>query len=376
MYLQRLQPTVRYPSLAARNLHLRPRLPVPHQSFSSPSQAIPRQHLRRLVQFLLFAGCTLPLIPTVYAESPIEMSSARPSIESAPTLTLLRSYFVYTLCCVPLLVDYSPSVLHSFTHSPIPGLKSVTEGFVRRTFFAQFVPGETVQECRQTMTELRSRQVACALNYSAEAEVESGDAQEQRKIEEKRFEELSKAIDDAGHYEDEVAKLGFERGSTAFAIKLSGLIDPDVLKRASTTLLRLRPLSQSLVPSSPRASESSAIPYPGAPLPSDRRVVLGEGDMSAIRTLKGGVEGMGVLEQDEGIRDGDFDALKTLWGKVKSIGERARKQRIILMIDAEHTYYQPALDAYTLMLSEEFNRPPTVPSLPSGGKSSWNGPLI
>ena len=36
---------------------------------------------------------------------------------------------------------------------------------------------------------------------------------------------------------------------------------------------------------------------------------------------------MGVLEQDEGIRDGDFDALKTLWGKVKSIGERARKQR-------------------------------------------------
>ena len=49
------------------------------------------------------------------------------------------------------------------------------------------------------------------------------------------------------------------------------------------------------------------------------------------------------------------------------------------MVDAEHTYYQPALDAYTLMLSEEFNRPPKAASMLSGGKvtdPSWNGPLI
>lgn len=28
------------------------------------------------------------------------------------------------------------------------------------------------------------------------------------------------------------------------------------------------------------------------------------------------------------------------------------------MIDAEHTWYQPALDAYTVLLAQEFNRPP------------------
>jgi proline dehydrogenase len=39
------------------------------------------------------------------------------------------------------------------------------------------------------------------------------------------------------------------------------------------------------------------------------------------------------------------------------------------MIDAEHTWYQPALDAFTLLLSEEFNRPPK-------DSSDWNGPLI
>ena len=105
------------------------------------------------------------------------------------------------------------------------------------------------------MTELRSRQVACALNYSAEAEVESGDAQEQRKIEEKRFEELSKAIDDAGHYEDEVAKLGFERGSTAFAIKLvrdfglMSLGEAEMLHAISLGLLTLMSSNERAPPS-------------------------------------------------------------------------------------------------------------------------------
>jgi len=40
-----------------------------------------------------------------------------------------------------------------------------------------------------------------------------------------------------------------------------------------------------------------------------------------------------------------------------------------LMIDAEHTWYQPALDAFTLLLSEEFNKP-------QKGDTNWKGPLI
>lgn len=43
--------------------------------------------------------------------------------------------------------------------------------------------------------------------------------------------------------------------------------------------------------------------------------------------------------------------------------------RVKLMIDAEHTWYQPALDAFTLLLSEEFNKP-------SVGGGDWKGPLI
>lgn len=46
------------------------------------------------------------------------------------------------------------------------------------------------------------------------------------------------------------------------------------------------------------------------------------------------------------------------------------------MVDAEHTCYQPVLDAYTLLLSEEFNRPPKRSRGSSAGDATWNGPLI
>jgi proline dehydrogenase len=48
---------------------------------------------------------------------------------------------------------------------------------------------------------------------------------------------------------------------------------------------------------------------------------------------------------------------------------RELMSRVRLMIDAEHTWYQPALDAFTLLLSEEFNKP-------TKGETNWKGPLI
>jgi hypothetical protein len=52
-----------------------------------------------------------------------------------PITSLIRAYFVFSMCSIPMLVDYSPSIL--FTLTSIPGVKQVTEVFVRHTFFNQ-----------------------------------------------------------------------------------------------------------------------------------------------------------------------------------------------------------------------------------------------
>lgn len=206
------------------------RLLHPTRSSSSTSRH-PRPRLRRLVPLVLLASFTLSFIPSTYAESSDPSSPLLNSVQSAPTLTLLRSYFVYTLCSLPALIDNAPSLLHTFTHSPIPGLKGFTEAIVRRTFFAQFVPGESVRECRETMTELRKREVGSVLNYSAEAEVEGGDEKEQRKVEAERLREVERALDEAGEFERDVAKMGGGRGSTAFALKVVSCLSILVLGR-------------------------------------------------------------------------------------------------------------------------------------------------
>jgi proline dehydrogenase len=139
------------------------------------------------------------------------------SLTSASLPSLIRSYLVYTACSLPFLIDHAPALLHAFTHSPIPGVGALAEWAVRHTFFAQFVPGESVAECLGTMWALRGRNVGTLLNYSAEAD-ESGESAkvDMRAMERQRLEEVYRAIEAMGEFEREAER----RGASAFALKI------------------------------------------------------------------------------------------------------------------------------------------------------------
>ncbi|ORX38636.1 FAD-linked oxidoreductase-like protein [Kockovaella imperatae] len=323
-----------------------------------------------------------------------------PSIQVFSTPALLRSYFVYSLCSFPFIIDNAPRILSILSKAPMPGLKALTEWGIRHTFFAQFVPGETVEECTRAMKTLRERGVGAVLNYSAEVEedvaaasavplspkavaggpggtdgsvgpastIPSSTADKARALEKQRLDEVFRALRASGIYEDDIeAKSGAgARGSTGFALKITGLIDPAILQRASTTLLRLR-YSES---SKATSAKDEAVPYPGTPASGDARVLAslpGSTDQSIFK-LEGAVPSMGVLASDEGVRPSDLEEMHSMWEKLCKMGEEAKANGVRLMIDAEHTWYQPALDAYTLLLCEKFNRPPK--------DGNWSGPLI
>jgi proline dehydrogenase len=67
----------------------------------------------------------------------LHADAAPPSVERAlaPLPRLFTSYVVYSMCSVPGLVDASPGLLAVCTS--IPGLRQLTEAFVRATFFTQ-----------------------------------------------------------------------------------------------------------------------------------------------------------------------------------------------------------------------------------------------
>jgi len=71
----------------------------------------------------------------VYADTSDFANVNDPTIRSVPLTSLLRSYFVFSVCSVPAFVDWSPHIISFMTS--VPGLKQLVGVLVRRSFFAQ-----------------------------------------------------------------------------------------------------------------------------------------------------------------------------------------------------------------------------------------------
>lgn len=86
---------------------------------------------------LTVSACALLRDP-VHADANDSHSTDNSQRKPTSLSSLFRSYIVYSMCSIPTLVDWSPTIL-SFTLS-IPGLRQVTESIVRATFFGQVCP--------------------------------------------------------------------------------------------------------------------------------------------------------------------------------------------------------------------------------------------
>ena len=171
------------------------------------------------------------------------------SRESAPTPLpqLVTSYVVYSICSIPGLVDASPALLALCTS--MPGLRQLTEAFVRATFFAQvrsrasdevnkginhkkyrtqFDGGDTAHACLPLIRKLRAENKGTLLVYSVEVD-ENGAADNARSMVEPlhkhTVQEMIRAIDVAADFEDSQARETIGSGRrTWVAVKLVSFI--------------------------------------------------------------------------------------------------------------------------------------------------------
>ncbi|KAI8973583.1 FAD-linked oxidoreductase-like protein [Mycotypha africana] len=97
----------------------------------------------------------------------------RTAMQARSTEELLTGLFVYKLCSFPWLVEAAPYLI---TLAEKLHLESVMYWFVRHTFFTQFCGGETADECVATMTRLLQSGINCILDLSIEADLHMDDA--------------------------------------------------------------------------------------------------------------------------------------------------------------------------------------------------------
>ncbi|TBU30788.1 FAD-linked oxidoreductase [Dichomitus squalens] len=330
---------------------LRPRL----LSTAPPSQESQLLSSRRLITVGLassgLVGATLFVqdaragaqeLRELTEKNPVATARDKPSSSLA---TLIRTYIVYSFCSIPPLVDWSPTILE--TLSSVPGLRQITEAVVRATFFKQFVGGDTAEAVIPLIDELRAQNTGCLFAYSVEvdqAEAGSGGGQSQSEtnktastVHKQIVSETLHCIDVAADYEDKHT-IGSTGRRTWVAIKLSAMVaDAESLRR----------LSQYLVNTRPRIAEPP-VAFPGCPLPTDL-------DVLSSPSLPGP------------LTRADIANLRELREDLVRICTRAQERGIRLIFDAEYSWYEPAIDAFTLDMMRYFNK---LPSLP---KSSWFG---
>lgn len=105
-------------------------------AYSTGRRLVPRLGRIGLASGVLLGGSLLVTAHvTNNTNTTVRDANRPPDRKQVPLTSLLRSYIVYTMCSVPALVDWSPTILS--TLMAVPVIRNVTEAVVRVTFFAQ-----------------------------------------------------------------------------------------------------------------------------------------------------------------------------------------------------------------------------------------------
>ncbi|KAI0757553.1 FAD-linked oxidoreductase-like protein [Daedaleopsis nitida] len=260
-----------------------------------------------------------------HAEQPLEVPIS-PANPSAPLSELVRTYIVYSLCSLPLLVDWSPSLLS--TLMAIPGVKQITEAVVRVTFFDQFVGGDEAEDVVPVLERLRAENKGALFVYSVEVDDAhasgSSKSSETLLAHKQIVQETVHCIDVAADFEDRHSHDHTGKG-TWVAIKLSAM-------------------AAFQVPGRHTAPDQPRVAFPGCPLPSD------------LDVLMSGASNVTITAED-------ITALRELREDLNAICERARARGVRITVDAEHRL--PAIDALTSDMMRKFNK------LPKPSRYSW-----
>lgn len=283
---------------------------------------------------------------------------------------LINTYVVFTLCSFPSLVGMGPTLIDWSARTSIPFVWPLTEWLIRRTFFKCFVSDDTADGSLPVLSDLSRDGIGSLLVYSVEVSDKShpnGDkttatTQDAKSAIHRPFvDELLHSVDVAAQFaalpsthgatsDTEAAELAARpnrSGSTFVAIKLSGLLyDSSVLERASAAIV-------------PR-EWFSAPPEPAPPLS-----INGKGPCG------------GLAIPVAALSPSDVQALKELWEVLREVANRAKQHgNVRIAVDAEYSWYQPAIDAMYEAIAAEFNRPARTSSATDNDAGQVTGPLL
>ncbi|BDA48708.1 Proline dehydrogenase 1, mitochondrial [Coccomyxa sp. Obi] len=317
---------------------------------------------------------------------PLNFNDPQIAFRSKTTGDLLLAYGVFSACQVKPVVNNADALLK--LSKRLLG-STIVNGIVKRTFFRHFCAGESQEDIKPRMAALYDAGIGGILDYAAEDDVDAADGPASR------CEPHDTVVARTYDYDTEAAcdrhtsiflrsidAAAQGQGQGFAAIKLTALGNPKLLERVSAGLVAIRnlfgqfDLNHDNVVSHEEFEEVYAELFNDASpermdqlfryldkdntgvvdfLSWSRRIRLQDIPQVIKQCKAPGPLSFTALSEEE------LRLLNNLMGRLYQLAEAAAAAGVRLMVDAEHSYFQPAIDHAAMELQRTFNRhTPTI----------------
>jgi len=333
--------------------------------------------------------------------APLDFHDTKIAFDSKTNFELFRGWVVFQVCAIGPIVRHCDKLYNMAVKILGP---SITHFFMRYSLFNHFCAGENAKEIIPRMDHLRSYGVGGILDYAAEAKDEEPQHAEKpineaetvgAPLSARKYEYNGEKLCDANAeiFMDAIRAVKDATPDGFAAIKLSGLGDPQLLERMSTCLEEMAKLFHKVSKDPSTNYDVSTVPF----YAMDRSfsidwdtfknnwprlfTVQDEATLKAIfedidKDRDGSIN---YLEWSEGIRLSHINEMArscinpgplyrsaldeeetqlyfNLCGRMERIMDLAQKEGVRVMVDAEWTAIQPAIDHLVLFLQRKYNR--------------------
>ena len=303
----------------------------------------------------------------------IDFNDSRIAFKSKTMVELLRARVVFTTCQFQTLVANAGSLVN--TSYKVLG-KGVTNAIMRYSFFGHFCAGEDELKIKPTVDYLQRNGIGSILDYAAESDVAEipkavDNKETQCRVYDYRDEELcdyhaitfKKCI----HAVKSVSPTGFA------AIKCTALGNPKLLERMSITIFELRKLFSTFDNKHTGfvSRDDFKITFEKIFVGAEAEEIFDQIDVNhdgMIDYIEWSnsliIEDLGrllVYCREQGplykaaLDDTEIKLVKKMRDRINNLAKLAKDLGVRLMIDAEHSYFQPAIDNITIDLAKKFN---------------------
>ncbi|CAH0714000.1 unnamed protein product, partial [Brenthis ino] len=347
-------------------------------------------------------------------ELDLSFNSPKDAFKSKKTSELVRAYLVYQICSINWIVENNDMLMKRLRQ--VVGNR-LFEVIMKATFYGQFVAGEDQNKIKPTLERLRSFGVKSILDYSVEEDLSQeeaekrevsasisacGDQQEEGQLKqyhvEQRFADRRYKVTSARTYfylneaacEKNMeaflnsidAVAGITKSTGLMAVKLTALGRPQLLLQLSEVIMRARSYMQQI------AGGTGNVLTHHKTIEDLQRYL---GDLSSkpevqefMKKITSDKEGIvhlfpwsNILDKDMGLSDSfrvpdpktgqmrrlisqispkEEEMFRNMLRRLNSIIKVANERDVRIMIDAEQTYFQPAISRICLEMMRRYNK--------------------